>query len=140
VTGVSISAYKDTARELLLDGEEYWSDHYALHDIFKAIERGMMQFWIYQDADGQAITGLLTRIAVYPKHNALHVIWMGGKRFPPKEYFQAITNTFEYFARKYGCASMECKARVGLERAFEGLGFEKTAIYLERDVKLETRH
>lgn len=140
ITGNSLEQYRDTIIELLQDGEAYWSEHYSLNDILLGIAQGQGQFWLYEDPVKGPILGMLSRISVTPKLKSVVVLWMGGKELPPREHFPAITAMFEYFARKFECSKIECKARPGLERIFEGLGFEKTAVYLEHTVEQIVRH
>jgi len=111
---------------LLLKGEKYWSDYYAINDIKEACRGGTLQLWV--GVRGREITVVaLTTILVYPRNKYLCFIYCGGRRWHSVSHSHA--DVVKY-AKEHGCAGIDIIARSGWERLLAIFGYKKRAVYL----------
>ena len=88
------------------------------------------QLWIWRTETAFAVG--ITRIVNYPKKSVCSLRIVTGRNM--KEWYLPCLETIEKWAKANGCHAMEFQARPGWERMIRPLGYDKTHLYLEREI------
>lgn len=95
------------------------------HDIARAVNADQMQLW--QTPDRESV--MLTELINYPQMRECRIISAAGEN---AQSWLPLWPTFEDWVRSHDCSIIKLEGRAGWKRILEPLGFEQTAIILEK--------
>ena len=96
-------------------------------DIMLAVMKREMQLWAAEDTDRFSL--MLTEILNHPQQRDLHIISATGQN---ADRWASLWPQFEEWARTEKCAVLTATCRPGWKKLLAPLGFEETAIVLEK--------
>ena len=96
-------------------------------DIMLAVLKRDMQLWAAHGDDRFSV--MLTEILDHPQQREVHIISATGQN---ADQWVPLWPKFEEWARAQGCVRLTATCRPGWEKLLSPLGFEKSAIVLEK--------
>lgn len=103
---------------------------YKPEHVLEALNSAMMQLWIVMQ--GHTVkAACLTEVMQFPNAKEFRIIMMVGA---DRELWTHFLSRLEEYARDIGCDKIIGIARPGWERIIDKMGYEKTHVYLEKDL------
>ena len=125
----------DEAKEHLRRFEKRARGRCTVDDIGKMILLGEQQLWIVLDEDQKIIGSVVTQVWEYPRKKVTEIVACGGNSDNELyEYIFQSMSVLEDFALENDCDVLKIEGRKGWLRPLSKLGFEQTAILLEKEI------
>tara|TARA_R100001463_G_scaffold42137_1_gene88521 strand:- start:4476 stop:4892 length:417 start_codon:yes stop_codon:yes gene_type:complete len=104
-----------------------------LDDVYAGALAGIYVVWAAVDeASGEFVGAITTRIITYPKTKALAMDFIGGTRM--KEWLQLSQSAVEEHAKRNGCTHLEGYGRRAWSRYLEPLGWGQAYITYKKEL------
>lgn len=125
-----IADWWDTIQPLMSSFYERSFGRYKPEDVLERLQDGNFQLWLA--IQGPIVkAACMTHIITYPQLLDMRIFMMVGE---DRDLWLGLLEKIEGYARAFGCAKLSGEARVGWERVLRPLGYEKTHIYVEKDL------
>lgn len=106
---------------------------YGLMDVYRLVKSGYLTLWMfYNEGKKKPFGAMVTEVVEHPLKRILAIFLLSSDGLD-----EAVTLFPEFveYGRRLGADSIECYGRFGLEKLLAKIGFKKTYIALNYDVK-----
>ncbi len=104
---------------------------YEPHHVVEALQKGDMQLWVVM-REHSVLAACMTEVMRFPCVKEFRIIQLTGSDY---ELWVGLLSKLEDYAKCIGCDKIIGIARPGWEKVIKTMGYEKTHVYLEKDLK-----